>query len=81
MADENNGHVINYKVNGEDESTVEKELTARQIMSSAGIDPNENYLEQQKPHNVSYKENSEVLIKMHENMEFITKPTGPMPVS
>lgn len=74
-------HVIHYMVNGEHESTTEEVLTPRAIMTKAGIDPEENYLELLSPHPESYKDRPDALIEMHDGMRFITKPTGPMPVS
>jgi hypothetical protein len=84
MADTNeHAHLIHYKVDDEPESTSEKILTPTQIMSSAGIDPNSNYLEQLVPGHdpVPYKDKANEPIEMKEGMHFITKPTGPMPVS
>lgn len=84
MAD-NKDHkkLIHYKVDDEPESTSETILTPTQIMTSAGIDPNTNYLEQIVPGHdpISYKDKPNEQIEMKDGMHFITKPTGPMPVS
>lgn len=76
-------HLIRYFVDDEPESTSEKSLTPIQIMTSAGIDPKTNYLEQIVPGHdpISYKEKPEELIDLKNGMHFITKPFGPMPVS
>jgi len=76
-------HRIHYSVDDEPEFTSEKVLTPVQIMSSAGIDPQTNYLEQivHGHEFVSYKDNPDTKIEMKNGMRFITKPTGPMPVS
>lgn len=76
-------HLIHYKVDDEPESTSEKVLTPTQIMTSAGIDPNTNYLEQIVPGRdpISYKDKTNEPIEMKEGIHFITKPTGPMTVS
>lgn len=75
-------HTIHYTVDDEPESTTETVLTPVQIMSSAGIDPQTNYLEQIHGHEfISYKDNPTTQIEMKNGMHFITKPTGPMPVS
>jgi hypothetical protein len=52
-------------------------------MTSAGIDPDTNYLEQTVPGHdpISYKDKPNEQIEMKEGMHFISKPTGPMPVS
>ena len=84
MPDDNKGHdhLIHYTVDGEPESTSQKELTPVQIMQSASIDSKANYLEQIKGHEtISYKDKPEEEIEMEEGMRFITKPIGPMPVS
>jgi hypothetical protein len=85
MAHENeqHGHLIHYKVDDEPESTSETFLTPTQIMSSAGIDPKTNYLEQLVPGHdpISYKDKPEDRIEMKEGLHFITKPIGAMPVS
>lgn len=82
--DKEPGHIIRYTVDDEPESTTEKVLTPVQIMRSASIDPETNYLEQiVKGHHdpISYKDKPNEPIEMKENMQFITKPIGPMPVS
>jgi len=81
--DGQHGHLIHYKVDDEPESTSEKFLTPTQIMSSAGIDPQTNYLEQIVPGHdpISYKDQANASIEMRNGMHFITKPTGAMPVS
>lgn len=78
-----NEHLIHYFVDDEPESTTEKVLTPMQIMTSAGIDPKTNYLEQIIPGHdpISYKDKPEENIEMKNGMHFITKPVGPMPVS
>jgi hypothetical protein len=76
-------HAIHYIVDDEPESTAENVLTPVQIMSSAGLDPQTNYLEQIIPGHdfISYKDNPNVDIEMKPGMRFISKPIGPMPVS
>ncbi len=75
-------HWIHYQVDGEPESTLAKVLTPIAIMRDAGIDPETNYLEQIKGHEViSYKDDPRKEIEMENGMRFITKPIGPMPVS
>jgi hypothetical protein len=86
MAEDNKNekdHLIHYLVDDEPESTNQKTLTPVQIMTSAGIDPKTNYLEQMVPGHdfISYKDNPEQSIEMKNGMRFITKPIGPMPVS
>jgi hypothetical protein len=74
---------IHYKIDDEPESTLAKILTPVQIMTDAGIDSKTNYLEQivHEHDFISYKDKPEEPIEMKNGMRFITKPTGPMPVS
>jgi hypothetical protein len=76
-------HWIHYKIDDEPESTLKQVLTPVEIMTDAGIDPKTNYLEQlvhgHAP--ISYKDDPNVKIEMKDGMRFISKPTGPMPVS
>ena len=85
MADDTNkkehDHLIRYEVDDEPQSTTEKVLTPVQIMTSAGIDAQTNYLEQIAPKHESYKDKPQEKIEMKNGMRFITKPIGPMPVS
>lgn len=75
-------HVIHYKVNDDDQQTTEHVLTPRQIMSKAGIDPDQNYLvEIIGSTRKSFKDSPEKEIHMHENQRFITVFVGPVPVS
>lgn len=76
---------ITYTVDDESQTTTERELTARQILEKAGIDPANHYLELIQGHagkeKVSYKDKPNEIIKLHENMKFISISTGPTPVS
>lgn len=75
-------HLIHYTVDDEPESTNKEKLTPVEIMKAAGIDPQTNYLEQIKGHEIiSYKDKPNEEIEMKNGMKFITKPIGPMPVS
>ena len=74
--------LIHYLLDDEPESTKARKLTPVQIMTSAGIDPKANYLEQVNGNDlISYKDTPDQEIEMKEGMRFITKPIGPMPVS
>ena len=79
----NKSGVIHYKVDDEPEDTDQSSLTAKQIMSNAGVDPEANYLEQLVPgaDSISYKDDPSKSIALKNGMHFITKPIGPMPVS
>ena len=79
---EEKGPVFDYTVDDEPQTTREHTLTATQILSKAGIDPNTHYLVQivgntQK----SYKDTPNEVIHMHEHMKFISVSTGSTPVS
>jgi len=76
-------HWIHYALDDEPESTIAEVLTPVNILTDAGFDPKANYLEQiihgHDP--ISYKDKPDEKIEMKNGMRFITKPTGPMPVS
>ena len=73
---------ITYTVDGEKQTTSERELTPVQILSNAGIDAATHYLVQiEGQHKISYQDNPQTEIHMHEQMKFISVSTGPTPVS
>ena len=74
---------ISYLVNDEPQTTTEKVLTPVQIMATAGIDPNNNYLIEIKGDHKkeSFKDDPNKPIHMHDGMKFITNFMGPKPVS
>lgn len=76
-------HEIHYEIDGEHQTTTERELTPTQIMSDAGIDPQTNYLVQLigEHEKISYEGKPTEEIEMKDGMRFIAKPIGPMPVS
>ena len=75
-------HVIHYTVDGEPQQTTEHQLTPRQIIANAGLNPAERYLvEIRGNHQVPYKDKMDDPIKLHENQKFVTVFTGPVPVA
>lgn len=79
---EEHEHVIHYTVNDEPQETTEHELTPRQIMTKAGIKPDENYLVEIKGRTRdSFQDRPDELIHMHEHQKFVTVFTGAVPVS
>lgn len=71
-----------YTVDDEPQSTTAHDLTATQILQNAGIDPATHYLVQiDGNHRVSYQNDPNAVIHMHEHMKFISISTGPTPVS
>ncbi len=76
-------HWIHYEIDDEPESTVKTVLTPVEILTDAGLDPQTNYLEQliHGHETISYKDTPDAKIEMKDGMRFISKPTGPMPVS
>lgn len=75
-------HVIHYTVDGEAQETTERELTPRQIIINAGLNPDERYLVKiDGRHQVSYKDNMNDPIRIHEKEKFVTVFTGPVPVA
>ncbi len=75
-------HSIHYEVNAEPQSTTDREMTPVQILQKAEIDPAKNYLvELRGKEKISFKDNPNEPIKMHNEMKFISVSTGPKPVS
>jgi len=73
---------FNYTVDDEAQSTNLHEMTPRQILTNAGIDPASHYLVQiEGNHKVSYENKLDEIIHMHQHMKFISVSTGPTPVS
>jgi len=82
MTEKEHEHFIHYELDGEPESTIAKVLTPTQILGDAGFDSKTNYLEQLLGHEIkSYRDEPNVEIEMKDGLRFLTKPTGPMPVS
>lgn len=80
--DEGNEHVIAFTVDGEQVATTARELTPRQILTLAKIDPASHYLVQiEGRHRVSYEAEPDTPIHVHEDAKFISVSTGPTPVS
>jgi hypothetical protein len=75
-------HAIHYTVADEPQTTTERTLTPRQIMSNAGINPDENYLvEILGRERKSYQDKPNDPIHMHEGQKFVAVFIGPVPVS
>ncbi len=71
-----------YTLDDEPQSTDEHTLTARQILQKAGIDPQTHYLVQiEGQHQVSFKDNPDDPIHMHQHMKLVSVFNGPTPVS
>lgn len=71
-----------YTVDDEPQSTFEHNLTPRQILQNARIDPATHYLVEIKgQHKESYQNKMDEFIHMHEHMKFVSVYIGPTPVS
>lgn len=76
-------HVIEFTVDGEPVETTERELTPREILTLAGLDPGQHYLvlvKGGKP-DTSYETTPDVKINLHPGIEFASVFTGPTHVS
>jgi len=84
-ADEGRGHhqhTTGFTVDGEELTTSERELTPRQIMEMASIDPQTHYLVQiEGRHRESYQGKEDTPVHIRDDAKFITVSTGPTPVS
>jgi hypothetical protein len=77
------GHEIEFKVDGDSLETTSQELTARQILELAGLDPSQHYLvlvKGGKP-DTSYETKPDEEIHLHPGIEFASVFTGPTHVS
>ncbi len=69
---------FDYTVDGEPQQTTSHELTPRQILENAKLDPSQRYLlELHGKEQVSYKDKLDTPIHMHEHQKFITAYIGP----
>lgn len=75
-------NLIHYTVDGEPQTTTERNMTPRQILTNAGDDPTLVYLIEVKGKDKeSFKDKLDVEIHMHEGMVFVTAALGGGPVS
>jgi hypothetical protein len=76
------GHAFHYTVDGEPQTTTDHTLTARRIVSLAGLNAEERYLVLiDGKHQQSYQDKMDSEFHMHDAMVFVTVLLGPMPVS
>jgi len=70
-------------VDGEEVEIQKKNVTARIVLTAAGLDVKDRYLiEKQGTHTVSYKDKLDVEINgIHKGKEFLTVRLGPVAVS
>ena len=82
-AGKHHGHEIHFEVDGEPFETKKHELTPNEIISEFGKkNPADHYLVQILPgKTISYKDQGNEPIKMHDCMNFQIVSTGPKPVS
>lgn len=74
---------IHYTVDGVDQYSQQEQLTPRQIVTNAGLDPEQRYLVklEDEGEQVSYKDAMTGPIEVEDDDEFITASTGPTPLS
>lgn len=76
-------HETEFTVDGEELKTTERELTPRQILELAELDPTQHYLvlvKGGKP-DTSYETTPDTPIHLHPGIEFASVFTGPTHVS
>ncbi len=76
--------IITYTLDDEAQTTADKTLTPRQILTAAGIDAATHYLvllHGNSGQRTSYEQKVDEIIHMHPNMRFVSVSTGPTPVS
>ena len=75
-------HTTTFFVDGETVTTQVQDLSPKQIMELARVNPATNYLVLvDGRHQTSYKDDQNTPIEVHENETFVTVSTGPTPVS
>jgi hypothetical protein len=81
--DSHREHEIDITIDGSPYTVTSREMTARELLALAGKDAEEFYLVEikGKKERVSYKDNPDAEIKLHEQSKFITVSTGDTPVS
>jgi hypothetical protein len=75
-----NQHSIAYAVNGDDETTTERELTVKTILENAGFTPASDYTLSSENPPRTYSDQNE-MVKIHPNQHFNALFTGPTPTS
>lgn len=83
MHAESKAHETEFKVDDETLETNERELTPRQILELAGLDPAQHYLVLVKGGrpDTSYETTPDTPIHLHPGIEFASVFTGPTHVS
>jgi hypothetical protein len=74
-------HVFHYTVDGEDQQTTEHQLTPRQILTNAGLDPAERCLVEVHGKDQNKLTDLDAPVHIHEGQVFVTVNCGPKPVS
>ena len=75
--DEKPGPITHYTVDGSLQSTTLEELTPRDILSNADIDPETHYLVRvDGPNGRSYRDDPDRLIRIEEHMKFKSVDKG-----
>jgi hypothetical protein len=73
---------FHYVIDDEPQETTAHELTPTQILKNAGIETESHYLVQiEGDHQVSYENEPNKTVHMHEKMKFIALSRKPTPVS
>lgn len=72
---------FDYTVDGEPQETDEHELTVRQILEGAGVNPSERYLIELHGKDQVALRDVDAKVHMHERQKFITAFVGPVPVA
>ena len=74
--------IIHFTVDGEPLTTSETALTAGQILTLAGLSPDDHYLVQLLGSDrISHRGHPEELVQMEEGEVFVSMHFGPVPVS
>ena len=72
---------FDYTVDGEPQKTDKHQLTVREILTNAGVNPNERYLIELHGKEQVPLRDLDATVQIHEHLKFITAFIGPVPVA
>lgn len=74
-------HVVTYYVNGEPETTADRELDVRSILEGAGFSPATDYVLMSENPPADYGDGYDRSVRVHPNQRFQARYKAPTPTS
>ncbi len=81
MTNNTDNNVKHYTVDAEPQQTTKSRLSAADILTNAGLAPDEFYLVKEEPTHESYRGTPDMLVEMLEGQVFVSVHFGPKQVS